>query len=263
MVEWQWLALSLIPGLGIKTINYLLESFETINGLFEAQPEVIVQKTGISLEMATRIHRAKESQSFQIEKRLVEQTEGLKLICIESQNYPTRLKEISSSPLVLYWQGTLNQAETPCIAFVGSRSCTAYGKKHTKRLICELARYIPNLIIVSGLARGIDTVAHETALENGLSTIAVLGGGLHHIYPPENSSLAKTIMEKGVILSEFPLKLKPLAKNFPIRNRIISGLSQGVVITESRKASGAKHVSAKTLPALEWSGPRNAVGLAR
>ena len=97
------------------------------------------------------------------------------------------------------------------------------------------------MIIVSGLAKGIDTVAHETALEFGLKTISVLAGGLQHIYPPENKNLAEEILKNGALVSEFPLGVKPLARNFPIRNRVISGLSMGIVVTEARKKSGVKN----------------------
>ena len=130
---------------------------------------------------------------------------------------------------------------------MSSRGCTAYGKQQTRRLIKELSLHVPDIIIVSGLAKGIDTVAHQTALECGLKTIAVLAGGLKHIYPPENKKLAEEITNNGALVSEFPLGVKPLARNFPIRNRIISGLSMGIVITEARKNSGAKIIAAFAL----------------
>ena len=114
----------------------------------------------------------------------------------------------------MYWKGNLQDAESPCLAFVGSRGCTAYWKQQTRRLIKELSLHVPDIIIVSGLAKGIDTVAHQTALECGLKTIAVLAGGLKHIYPPENEKLAEEITNNGALVSEFPLCVKPLAMNF-------------------------------------------------
>ena len=122
---------------------------------------------------------------------------------------------------------------------MGSRSCTSYGRQQTKRLVYELAELVPDVFVISGLARGIDTVAHEAALEAGLRTIAVLAGGLQHIYPPENQNLADRICQQGALISEFPLATKPVSHNFPIRKRVISGISQGVLMTEASVKSGA------------------------
>ena len=237
----------MVSGLGIKTLQILLNEFETVENLFKAEPEEIVKKTKISPVLAKRIHEAQDVQSYNMEKRLIGEAGDIRVLCMESSDYPTRLQHISSPPIILYWQGALKSIETTCIAFVGSRACTSYGKKHTRRLITELAQISPDIIIVSGLARGIDTVAHETALDVGLKTVAVLGGGLNHIYPPENSSLAEAIKSEGALVSEFPVGSKPLGRNFPIRNRIISGMSDGVVLTESMKKSGAKITAAFAL----------------
>ena len=113
---------------------------------------------------------------------------------------------------------------------MGSRSCTSYGREQTKRLVNELAELVPDAFVISGLARGIDTVAHEAALEAGLRTIAVLAGGLQHIYPPENQNLADRICQQGALISEFPLSTKTVLHNFPIRNRVIIDNSQGVLL---------------------------------
>ena len=238
--EINWLALNLIPDLGIQTLRQLLQHYESVDDLLRVSAEELVQQSGISVKMANRIAMAKDVASFQIEKRLIEEYD-IQLMCLDTSCYPENLREIPAPPPILYCQGDLQKIESPspCIAVVGSRTCTAYGKRHTKRLIFELAERIPNLVIVSGLARGIDTVAHQSALEAGLSTIAVLAGGLKHIYPPENYPLAQEIKSKGVLISEFPMGLKPLARNFPIRNRIISGLSQGILVTEAGYKSGA------------------------
>ena len=157
------------------------------------------------------------------------------------------LKQILAPPSVSYWQGNLEDAESPYLAFFGSKVCTAYVKKQTRRLVKELAIAVPEMIIVSGLAKGIDTVAHETALECGLKNIAVLAGVLQHIYPPENKTLAAEILKNGALVSEFPLGVKPLARNFPIRNRVISGLSMRIELTEARKKSSAKISAASAL----------------
>ena len=236
--EMNWLALNLIPDLGIQTLRQLLQYYGSTDNLLCVSAEELVRKRGIPEKMANRIATAKKVNSFQIEKRLIEEN-GIQLMCLETSYYPEYLREIPAPPPILYCQGNLRKIESPCLAVVGSRTCTPYGKKHTKRLIFELAQLVPNLVIVSGLARGIDTVAHHSALEAGLSTIAVLAGGLKHIYPPENYHLAQEIQSEGALISEFPMGLKPLARNFPIRNRIISGLSQGILVTEAGHKSGA------------------------
>lgn len=237
-LELNWLALNLIPKLGVKTLQKLSNSFDSIEAILAASASELVQKAGISESLAKRITKAKEAHSFQIERRLIEES-NVDLLCLESPNYPELLKEISAAPPVLYWEGSLKEVEGICIGFVGSRSFTSYGKKHTERLIFELADLSSDVVIISGLARGIDTIAHQAALKAGLKTIAVLAGGLKNIYPPENHALAEEIKSQGALISEFPMGLKPIARNFPIRNRVISGLSHGIVITEAGQKSGA------------------------
>jgi DNA processing protein len=244
---WPWLALSLISGIGYKMIRELVEHLGSVQELLKTQPEMLVSKFKLSAKLAGLIAKATQTHSFLIEKRIIGETPGIRLFCPDSSGYPLSLKQISTPPSVLYWQGNIEDAESPCLAFVGSRVCTAYGKQLTRRLVKELALAVPEMIIVSGLAKGIDTVAHETALECGLKTIAVLAGGLQHIYPPENKTLAAEILKNGALVSEFPLGVKPLARNFPIRNRVISGLSMGIVVTEARKKSGAKITAAFAL----------------
>ena len=246
-IVWAWLALSLVSGLGYKTIKKLTEKTGDVFSLLHTPADILKKEFNLNPKLANRISKARDAQSYLIERRLVQETEGMNLYCPASENYPKRLLEISTPPSVLYWKGSLEHAEKSCLAFVGSRGCTAYGRQQTHRLIKELAQRIPDLVIVSGLARGIDTVAHEAALEFGLKTIAVLAGGLQHVYPPENKKLAEEIQKHGAIVSEFPLGVKPLARNFPIRNRVISGLSLGTVITEARKKSGANITAAFAL----------------
>jgi len=244
---WSWLALSLISGIGYKKIRQLSEHLGSVQELLKTPAEILASKFQLSSKLAGLVAKATQTHSFLIEKRIIGETPGIRLFCPDSSGYPLSLKQISTPPRVFYWQGELENAESPCLAFVGSRGCTAYGKQQTRRLVKELAQAVPEMIIVSGLAKGIDTVAHETALECGLKTIAVLAGGLQHIYPPENKKLAAEILKNGALVSEFPLGVKPLARNFPIRNRIISGLSMGIVVTEARKKSGAKITAAFAL----------------
>ncbi len=234
----DWLALSLVSGLGTRTIHNLLEHFPSVAALLDA-PVAELQQAGLRREVAQRLPQARQARSFLMESRLLEESERVRLLCPESPEFPAAIKQIHSVPAVLYVDGELPHPEQLCIAFVGSRACTSYGREQTRRLIQELAKLAPECVIVSGLARGIDTVAHQAALEAGLRTVAVLAGGLRHIYPPENTGLAAQIAAQGAVISEFPLATRPAAHNFPIRNRLISGLSQGVVVSEAGVKSGA------------------------
>ena len=213
--ELQSLALSLVPGLGFRSIQEMLNAGKSMSELLQATPGELVRDLGINSKVANKIASASKASYYVIEKRLIEKSPESRLSCLESEAYPLQLKEIESPRSVLYWKGIEGLAGKPCLAFVGSRACSAYGLKHTKRLILELAEAQPELVIVSGMARGIDTVAHQAALDAGLKTIAVLAGGLNHLYP--------------------------------IRNRVISGLSLGVVVTEARLKSGANITAAFAL----------------
>ncbi len=167
------------------------------------------------------------------------QDNNIELITFNNPNYPYRLKEISTPPLCLYCKGDIGLLNSLCFAIVGTRKPTDYGIVVTKQYTKELANN--NVSIVSGLATGIDAVAHKTALDNNGKTIAVLAGGLNNIYPLTNIKLAKTIEEKGLIISEYPPNTKPLSYYFPVRNRIIAGLSRGVLVTEMGEKSGSMH----------------------
>jgi DNA processing protein len=158
-------------------------------------------------------------------------------LTIWDKRYPTLLKKTADPPLVLFYKGELRENWPPCLAVVGTRTPTQYGKTITEKLVGELIHN--GIAIVSGLARGIDTIAHQSALDYGGKTIAVLGCGLDHIYPPENKKIYQVIEEKGILFSEYFIGTGPDAVNFPRRNRIISGISLGVLIVEAGDKSGA------------------------
>jgi DNA processing protein len=162
---------------------------------------------------------------------------GVGVVVWGDADYPARLQGISSAPPVLYLRGRLEAGDDAAVAIVGSRHATAYGEAVARELGMELSRR--GLTIVSGLARGIDAAAHRGALAAGGRTLAVLGSGLEEIYPPEHRGLADEVAASGGLLSEFPLQTPPLRPNFPRRNRIISGLSLGVVVVEAGVGSGA------------------------
>ncbi|MCR4440988.1 MAG: DNA-processing protein DprA [Peptococcaceae bacterium] len=162
---------------------------------------------------------------------------GIKLITRQDSRFPASLLQISNIPCILYYCGDLSLADQKAVAVVGSRKATAYGIKQARKISGELAS--SGLVIISGLARGIDGAAHEGALEAGGKTAAVLGSGLDVPYPRENVRLFHEISEKGLVISEFPPGTQPFKYNFPVRNRIISGLSQGVFIVEAAARSGS------------------------
>ena len=160
----------------------------------------------------------------------------ISVITIKDSDYPTLLKQIHDPPIVLYIKGRLPDDIINKVGIIGSRRCSDYGRVVTRELSKNLARH--NIAIVSGMARGIDSIAHRGALEAGGLTMAVLGCGIDICYPPENTKLMEEIIEKGCLISEYPPGTQPLACFFPVRNRIISGLSQVLVVTEAAKRSG-------------------------
>jgi DNA processing protein len=234
------LRLALVPGLGPRLQRSLLGRFGTAAAVFEATLEELqrVPHLGPKVARALREHRDAAAAGLELERcrRL-----QVRLVVQGEPGYPAMLSEICDPPPVLYCRGTLEPQDGLAVAIVGSRNCTLYGRQHAESLAAGLAR--AGVTIVSGLARGIDAAAHRGALTAGGRTIAVLGTGLGEIYPPEHGELAGEVAAGGAVLSEFPLDQKPLRGLFPQRNRIISGLSMGVLIVEARRNSGALHTA--------------------
>ena len=162
---------------------------------------------------------------------------GVKVLTHHDRGYPSRLKEIYDYPPILYVRGSLLPEDEWCLAVVGTRRATVYGRQVTEEMVADLAR--SKITIVSGLAKGIDTIAHHSALETGGRSIAIFACGLDTIYPSENANLARRIIEQGAVISEYPLGTKPRPDNFPRRNRIMSGMSLGVLAVEAGQTSGA------------------------
>ncbi len=234
-----WLGLWLISGLGPKTIATLVQAFGGIENLMQANGSEIHQRTNLDKEKSYAVTRAADAEATCKEVEEIERL-GLTFLHWGHPRYPHLLEEIHQSPPVLYQKGTLDLNEGLFLAFVGSRKASFSGKSLTKRLVGELAGAQPQIRIVSGLALGIDTAAHAAALECHLPTVAVLAGGLSRIYPAQNQGLAQAIVDQGGCwLTEFPTATQPLAQHFPLRNRIISGLSRGVVVSEAGERSGA------------------------
>lgn len=228
-------AINMVGGLGSERLSRLLGFFDKPQDVLQAPVEKLQKVFGISEKLANRIHSFR-SQDLVKEFKSVEKL-GLKIIALGAEDYPANLLNIPGSPLVLYVKGTLLAEDNLAISIVGSRQASFYGLSIAEKFAAELAA--KGITIVSGMARGIDSHAHRGALKVKGRTIAVIGSGFNNIYPPENEELAHEIACSGAVISEFPIDAKPLKENFPRRNRIISGLSLGVLVVEAAKNSGA------------------------
>jgi DNA processing protein len=230
-----WLALNRIRGIGPARFRLLLESYGSAERAWRGDMRGW-QAAGLDARTATAFEAQRRRITPEAElERLARLRVGA--LRFTDPGYPRLLCQIALPPAILYVRGTLTAADEWALAVVGTRRATAYGKQITERLAGELARQA--ITIVSGLARGIDSHAHAAALEAGGRTIAVLGCGPDLVYPPENAKLAARILEQGALVTEFPPGTQPEAGNFPARNRLISGLSLAVLVTEAPEGSGA------------------------
>lgn len=230
-----WIAFGRISGVGPIRVQRLRDHFGSLAEAWRA-PRGELMAAGLDSRVADAIVAARPRLSPHQEVEALARA-GVQAITLDSPAYPRRLREIYSPPPVLYVRGELLPEDELALGVVGTRRATMYGREATEMLVGGLVTNC--LTIVSGLARGIDTVAHRAALTAGGRTIAVLGSGLDIIYPSENARLARDIAERGAVVSEYPLGTKPDAANFPARNRIISGLSLGVLVIEAGDGSGA------------------------
>jgi DNA processing protein len=230
-----WLALNAISGLGVNGLKALIDAFATPRRVFAASMEDLCSITGIGKTIAQRIRRYNDWDRQEKDLKYYEK-ENISILNWEDPLYPPLLSHIYDSPALLFAKGNLQENEC-CIAVVGSRVASTYGMFVTERLCRELA--LQGITVVSGMARGIDSAAHKGAIAGKGRTIAVLGNGLDTIYPPENLSLCKSIAEHGALITEYPVETSPRPSNFPARNRIISGISLGVVVVEAGEKSGS------------------------
>lgn len=231
-----YLALNLLPGIGPIRVRRLLERFQTPQQILAAKRRELLEVPGIGQEMAEQIGDWENLVDLAEEKRrLIDH--DITLVTLDDVNYPVALRAIHDPPFLLYMKGSLTPADNAAIGVVGSRRMTHYGRDQAKKLSFQLAR--AGFSIVSGLARGIDTAAHEAALAANGRTIAVLGSGIGNVYPPENQALADRIALSGAVLSEFPVLYVPDKQSFPLRNRIVAGLSQGLLVVEAPVRSGS------------------------
>ncbi len=233
--EILWLALKMTPQLGPRRAVDLLKKFGSPGAIFQQETRDL-EGAGVSYSVARSLESGTAMEDAIEQQRLLAAT-GAQLVTWFDDHYPERLRQIYDPPFLLYARGDLDLLSQPSIAVVGTRRPTPYGLVATERLSKDLA--VAGLTIVSGMARGIDTAAHKTALDVDGKTIAVLGCGADVVYPAENRKLAQAIVERGLLLSEFPLRSPGYPQNFPVRNRIVSGLSYGVLIVEGAQYSGS------------------------
>jgi len=229
--------LNLVADVGSTRLRKLLDTFETLERLFKATANEIQQVERIGPVAAERIATGCRNERALAQELARAKARGVTVVTLEDAEYPQQLKTIHDPPLVLYVQGTLTAEDTVSVAIVGTRRASFYGLRSAEQLGYDLA--LRGITVVSGLALGVDGAAHRGAVKAKGRTLAILGSGLDHLYPPAHQELAQEIAQHGALISEFPMATTPEPYHFPRRNRIISGLSLGVVVVEAAQRSGA------------------------
>jgi DNA processing protein len=230
-----WLGFNVIKGIGPVRLRALRQHFGDLEAAWHA-PDADLAAAGLDRRTLANLTQAR--RTINLDKLLDDvDAVGATVLTLDDPDYPALLRELPDAPPVLYVRGTVLDADQWAVAFVGTRRSTVYGRDMTYQLVTPLVH--AGITIISGLARGIDAEAHKAALDAGGRTLAVLGCGIDIIYPPEHRHLAAAIMDSGALVTEFPPGTSPEGKNFPVRNRIISGLSLGVVVVEAPEKSGA------------------------
>ena len=235
----HWLQLAMTDGIGPILMRRLIDRMGDAESACAASLRDLQEVEGIGSATAAKIHRSLQAAAGRAETELAKaQKLGVRIICPEDESYSPLLNEIPDPPAVLYVRGDLQPRDLNALAIVGSRKCSHYGREQAERFASLLAGV--GVTIISGGARGVDSAAHRGAIRHPDGrTIAVLGCGIDITYPPENKALFEQIASRGAILSEYPIGTQPLAENFPRRNRIVSGISRGVVVIEADIRSGA------------------------
>jgi len=233
--ELHWIALTLVPGLGTRNAGKLISRFRTPQAVFRAS-RTELEGAGVSGAVAQSISSGCSFEDAVVQQEKMLET-GTVAIALTDPRYPAQLREIYDPPVLLFARGRVELLKMALFGIVGTRRPTPYGLAATERLAGDLAR--AGLVIASGMARGIDTTAHKAALATGGDTVAVLGCGVDVVYPVENRNLAAEIATKGLIISEFSMGSTAFPQNFPIRNRIISGMGVGLLVVEGAQYSGS------------------------
>lgn len=230
-----WVGFNIAKGIGPARLRALLDYFGDLETAWQA-PAVELRASGLGEKIVENFLQLRKEIDLELICARMERL-GVRAFTWDDPEYPRRLKEIDSAPPVLYVKGEFTEQDQWAVAVVGTRRITTYGRQVTQDLVTHLAQN--GVTVVSGLARGVDTIAHQTALKAGGRTIAVLGSGVDQIYPPENRALVDELVGRGAVVSDYPLGTSPDAINFPPRNRIISGLSLATVVVEAGVNSGA------------------------
>ena len=230
-----WVGFNLIKGIGAVRMQSLIQHFGELELAWKAAPAELAG-AGLGKKLIERVVQARES--IDLEKLWAKiELQDIKILIWQDEAYPQRLKRFDQPPPVLYIRGEYLPDDLFAVAIVGTRRVTSYGRQITEEISAFLAAN--GITLISGLARGVDAIAHQTALKAGGRTMAVLGSGVDRIYPPEHRGLAEQMLARGAIISDYALGTPPDASNFPPRNRIISGLSLAVVVIEAGETSGA------------------------
>jgi len=233
--EKYWLGFSLVPEIGPKRLAHLRNWFGNLPAAWSAS-EGQLRQSGLEKQPIANLLSTRDQLDLDTEVAKVERT-GAWLMTLADSRYPSLLSQLPDAPTVLYVRGTITTEDSRALSIVGTRKATTYGRDVAYDLAKQLGRN--HVTVVSGLAHGIDTAAHRGALDGGGRTFAVLGCGIDRIYPADNRELAHEIARSGAIISEFPLGTPPEGRNFPRRNRVISGIAFGVLVIEADQGSGA------------------------
>jgi len=234
----QKIALSLIPGIGPRLVRRLVAYTGGVEAIFDGKKPVLEKIPGIGSGKAAGFNTSKLLKDAEKEIDIISK-KGIKALFYLDKEYPARLRECEDAPTILYVDGEVDFNVAKTISIVGTRKATDYGKERTEEIVNYLAGQHPDILVISGLAYGIDIAAHKAALQANLKTVAALGHGLQLVYPSVHRKYAARIREQGALISEFPYNQAPDPGNFVSRNRIIAGLADAVVVTESGERGGA------------------------
>jgi DNA processing protein len=230
------IALTLLPGIGPASARRILSNFKSASGFFNEKPEKLIKQFRVTAQVLQAMKNAEMWREAEREVRFLTDN-GYRPIFYTDESYPARMRNCEDAPVLLYTQGDTNLNNQKVLAIVGTRNATPQGREICEKIIDHLKDY--KLLIVSGLAFGIDTQAHQSALDHGLHTAAVMGTGLDSIYPAKNKRLAEHIAQQGMLISEFRQGTKPDKENFPQRNRIVAGMSDAILVVEAAERGGA------------------------